>query len=394
MTGPSAPLREGEVRLSAPGKLMLAGEYAVLAPGRAALVAAVDRHLRLSVRPSADATVELWHRPSFVALVGELTGEINRPVRWIGDVPEELRFAARATELGLRLCAEEGRVLAGFYATFENDFELFAPSDVVTEPPTPHAKPGLGGSAAASVLAVRAACLAQQRPLSPAETLALASASHWIEQGGSGSGADVAAAALGGALEVRMLRARLPPDELWALPARAILAEPLIEAHPLPLPEDLRLVAVWTGESSDTRVLVRAVREFGAVNAALFEACVTRISACVESLRTALGAAARDSSSDDARESALDAVREAAAAMAALGEEAQAPIITPALVVIAALASAVGCAAKPSGAGGGDCAVLFAFGDAAQSRALQLLRTRELQAVSLSIAPHTPELLS
>ena len=113
-----------------------------------------------------------------------------------------------------------------------------------------------------------------------------------------------------------------------------------------------------------------------------------------ERLSAALGAAARDSNSDDARESALASVREAAAAMASLGEEAQAPIITPALVVIAALASAVGCAAKPSGAGGGDCAVLFAFGDAAQSRALQLLRARELQAVSLLIAPHTPGLPS
>ena len=62
---------------------------------------------------------------------------------------------------------------------------------------------------------------------------------------------------------------------------------------------------------------------------------------------------------------ALDAVRRAAAAMAALGVEAQAPIVTPDLARACAVASSAGAAGKPSGAGGGDCAVVLAWGDAA-----------------------------
>jgi len=42
-----------ETTLEAPGKMFLAGEYAVLEPGRSALVVAVDRTLRLRVRPDA-----------------------------------------------------------------------------------------------------------------------------------------------------------------------------------------------------------------------------------------------------------------------------------------------------------------------------------------------------
>ena len=108
-----------ETTLEAPGKMFLAGEYAVLDPGRSALVVAVDRTLRLSLRPDVQPSVELWHKPSLVALIGELTGEASTPVKWIGGVPSELRFAARATELALRLCADEKLSPRGYHATFE-----------------------------------------------------------------------------------------------------------------------------------------------------------------------------------------------------------------------------------------------------------------------------------
>jgi phosphomevalonate kinase len=55
--------------------------------------------------------------------------------------------------------------------------------------------------------------------------------------------------------------------------------------------------------------------------------------------------------------------------MVALGQEAGVPIVTPELARACALASGAGAAGKPSGAGGGDCAVILAFGDAARDRA-------------------------
>jgi phosphomevalonate kinase len=59
--------------------------------------------------------------------------------------------------------------------------------------------------------------------------------------------------------------------------------------------------------------------------------------------------------------------------MAALGAEAEVGIVTPELARACALASAAGAAVKPSGAGGGDCAVVLAFGEAAIGRAAERL---------------------
>ena len=170
------------MKLAAPGKAFLAGEYAVLEPGGAALLVGVDRFLNASLRPLAAKKIEIVHRPSGSFVAGELTPD---GIRWAGGIADEVRFAARAAGVATRLCAAEDRPQRGFALLYENDFALDGE------------KIGLGGSAAASVLAVRAACAAQERPVAGEEIAALAAAAHFDEQGARGSGADVAACAAG-----------------------------------------------------------------------------------------------------------------------------------------------------------------------------------------------------
>lgn len=346
--------------LWAPGKVFLAGEYAVLDRGRPALVAAIDRGLRLSLRPLGEPLVVLRHAPSGESLTGDLSAEVSAPVAWRGGVPAGLRFAARAATVALRLCAEEGRAPRGFAVTFEDDLSAAGAS------PAPR-KLGLGGSAVACVLSVRAAAIAQGRALTPSEVLALAQAAHWVEQGGSGSGGDVAAASLGGVSLVRVRHLWRTPEQVLALPAKSLLADGPLEVQPVPVPADLQLVLAFSGVSADTRSLVREVRAFAEARPARWREHAEKISRRAEQLAALLEDAARDPGVAP-REATLEILRRAAAAMAALGEEAGVPIATAALQQICALASSAGGAAKPSGAGGGDCAVALAFGEAAAAR--------------------------
>lgn len=324
------------VRVEACGKVFLAGEYAVLDPGRPALVVGIDRKLHATADPSA-AGLHLVHSPSGIAWDG-------------GPPPPELRFAARAAQLAGAFCEKR----PDLRIVFEDDLDV------------PERKLGLGGSAAASVLAVRAVCAAAGRDVADAEVISLALAAHWAEQEGSGSGADVAAAALGGVLEVR---SRIPwrsVEELMAIPPAQIAASRPLEIGNVRVPPDLRLLLADTGTPANTRVLVREVRRFAEGDPRRWSKRAGEISTSAERLRDAL-------ESGDA-ESALAAVRSGAAAMAALGEDAQAPIVTAELVRACALAATAGAAGKPSGAGGGDCAVIVAFGDEARDSAEAVLR--------------------
>jgi phosphomevalonate kinase len=315
------------------GKAFLAGEYGVLEPGEPALVLGLDRALHLTVRPAPGRRVELRHGPSKAIARGEL----GAGIAWSGAVPVQLRFAARAASIAARLCAEEEREPHGFQATFEDDLALAG------------RKLGLGGSAAASVLSVRATCAAQGRQLSPEDAAVLAASAHRAEQGGQGSGADVAASALGGLLEVRAhWRGEVEPREL--------LAQKPLEIRRVAVPPELHFLLAFTGAAADTRTLVSGALEFARERPSRWRHHVRAISTRETALREAIEIAIPNA--------VLDAVRLAAAAMEALGVEAGVPIVTQELQRACAIAAAAGAAAKPSGAGGGDCAVVLGFGDA------------------------------
>jgi len=323
-------------RLAARAKVFLAGEHAVLEPGRPALVAGIDRELHARVSRS-EGGLQIVHGPSGASWRG-------------GAVPDQLRFAVRAAQLAGRFCGGTPAT----HIVFEDDLAIAG------------RKLGLGGSAAASVLAVRAVCAASGRAVTDDEVVSLAVAAHWAEQAGSGSGGDVAASALGGVLEVR---SRIPwrsAEEVMAMPPEQIASSRPLQIVQVRTPPDLRMLLADAGAPADTRELVRAVRELARTRPQVWSARASEISAACEALRAALETSAAPS--------ALAAVRAGAAAMDALGEAAGVPILTPALARACALASAAGAAGKPSGAGGGDCAVILAFGDEARDRAEAALR--------------------
>ena len=335
--------------LSVPAKAFVAGEYSVLERGEPALVLAVDLRLRATLRELSGRAVELLRRPGGESLRGELVGA---GLQWQSGIPAELRFAARAVEVALRLCAEERRDARGFEVVFQDDLSRDG------------RKLGLGGSAAASVLAVRAACAAQGRELAPGEAMCLAAAAHFIEQGGRGSGADVAACALGGLVEVRRTHAWTEAGDPLRGGARDLLAHPPLDVRAIAVPPGLRLLLAWTGAPADTRGLVDEVLAFARARPGRWRHHVQALSAGEAALRESLERGDQPAT--------LDAVRRAAAAMGALGDEAQAPIVTQDLARACAIASSAGAAGKPSGAGGGDCAIALAWGDAADRASVAL----------------------
>lgn len=215
-----------EWRASAPGKVLLAGEYAIL-DGHPAVVMAVKRRAMatLSDQPQSLSPF-LWAAREEIALrLGETSDAAARAARVVVD--------SSALEQARR-------------------------------------KLGLGSSAAATVAAVALA-------LGPTEDTPLvyeiahsAHASAQAKRGARGSGADVAASVHGGILRLQ----RQGEDQVLA-----------IQSLPRPSAE---LLLVWTGTPADTPSLVAQVRAHQGRDPALHAALLAALGAAAEAVAQAL----------------------------------------------------------------------------------------------------------
>lgn len=184
-------------------------------------------------------------------------------------------------------------------------------------------KLGIGSSAATTVAAVGALFAgAGLDPRMWREAIhRTAAAAHAAAQGERGSGADVLAATMGG---IQALHRPAPPA---ALP--------------------VHICFIATAESASTAALLRRVREVGAAA----RPAVQEMGAAAEEFFAAWA--------EQDRQGLLQAVERAFEAYLSLGSVIGFSLATPAHAAIHAAARRAGGAAKPSGAGGGDLAVVF-----------------------------------
>jgi len=315
------------IRASAPAKLVLLGEYAVLA-GAPALVAAVNRRVHVELEPSDNKG---W------IFETDMGGERRAEVRWTDEGP-----AVSPDDGSEDWCLPLARVLEGLC------------NDAGIRPERPPAcrvnirsaelfedegnqKLGLGSSAA--VVVALAAALRRALAIwgyekgdpEPLDEFRRDLALHHAMQGGRGSGVDVAAAYHGGLHAYRRDDASVEPIEL---------------------PDGVVFQAVWTGRSTSTGAFLERVE-------AAKKARPDAHRAALGSLCTLARAGLAACRANEAK-AFLDSVCAYHEALADFGRLCDVPIVSPAHAELAALAAKAGAIYKPSGAGGGDVGLLFA----------------------------------
>jgi len=207
-------------------------------------------------------------------------------------------------------------------------------------------KLGLGSSSATAAAGAGLVFVAHDRELENAavreEVLSAALEGHRAVSP-QGSGADVAAAVLGGFLRYRVGA---------AAPTMASVE----------WPSEATMSVIWTGQAASTAALVALVREFESADGSAHQRCMDVIEEAAHHLIQA--ALARDVPS------LIASIEVHGQAMQALGQAAGAPIVEERLEAIMKAARAHGGAAKPSGAGGGDVAIAL-FPDRSASLAFE-----------------------
>lgn len=309
--------------LTAPGKLFIAGEYAVLWGGTCRVMA-VAPHTHAAVVRREDREVHLLLEEGRRSGVASTHGVV-----WKQPITAPFAFVARTVDLALRAASQES---LGFSLALS---------------PSPRApdgqKLGLGSSARAVVLAAEATRYVLDARF---DALRLALLAHASAQGGKGSGGDVVASGAGGLLRYR----RYDVSGLAQAAQTSRLGAALLEAQPIDLvrlpPPKVELVWAYGGEAASTTGLIgRAEARLSDADRADF---VRRSDALGEALEEGLF---RPASFEHLRE----ACRDTRALLSGLG-----PLETPAMQQILALAESHGCTGKQSGAGGGDGCILFA----------------------------------
>jgi phosphomevalonate kinase len=356
----------GAVSRYAPGKLFIVGEYAVVEPGHPAVLVAVDRQVGVTVSgcEDADVVIESDLYPGQARLRRRPDGLVAEDGQ---QAPGGLTHAVSAVEAVDRLLAERGLGARPMHISIRSRLHRDG------------TKFGLGSSGAVTVAVVSAVAAYCGVQLSSQARFRLAMlAAAWRDPGPSGG--DLAASVWGGWISYRS------PDRAAVLEmakrrgVRETIRAPWpgFELRRLPPPGGLALEVGWTGRPASTASLTRRLGTRKWRGSASQDGFLARSDACV---RASIRALERGDGGELLRQ-----IRTARQVLADLDDEVRLGIFTAELAALCDAAEAVGGAAKPSGAGGGDCGI--ALLDAAAQGEIARLRERWAAAGVLPMLIH------
>jgi len=312
------------IQASAPGKLILLGEYAVLEQAPC-LVVAVNRSCNVNLEPidgdvfSIEASNQEIPKVQFTLNEGHI--QFSEP---LSDVNRDrLRFVLYTLNYVIE---QNNNTLPT--AVIKIDSESFYHKKSGN-------KLGLGASAAITVSLLSALTKLINKPLTGQELYRTAHKIHRKAQGKIGSGADIAASSVGGILQYRMA-------ENGALDGYL---------DPVVWPKGLIMIPIWAGYSASTQDMVRKVKTYRDENPASFNAIMDPLKQLSKNGCHAF--------QNGDTEKFLQIVDDFIEQEKKLGEASDTEIISEAHLQILKAVKSAGGVYKPSGAGSGDIGVAF-----------------------------------
>ena len=348
----------------APGKLYIAGEYAVVENGYPAILVALDQFVTCSIEESAAEVGKIisrqyhnnalqWHR------LGEQMVVDNR------DNPfSYILSAIKVTEEYARSFARELRI-----------FDLHIDSQLDSDSGK---KYGLGSSAAVTVATVKALCRFYNLPVTKDEIFKLAAIAHFEVQG-NGSLGDVAASVYGGWIAYHSFDRQWLAQQRKYLDLRTLvdLPWPDLKIESLKAPSNLQLLIGWTGKPASTSQLVDKISLFKARQQKEYRQFLEDSKHCIQRMV--------DGFHNADLESIKNEIRYNRELLKQLGTNSGLHIETPVLNKLCEIAEDFGGAAKTSGAGGGDCGIVAIDRDSNFKLVLKKWAANKIEQLPLSV---------
>lgn len=324
--------------IKVPGKLMIAGEFAVLKPYQRLVVMAVDRFVYATISESPDNLLTLEDFG-----LEDLHWSHQYQQIKVDTTHQHIHFVKQAMLIACDYLHEQSITL--------DPFALHIKSELDDESGK---KYGLGSSAAV-VTAVITAILTKHFKEKPSPDLIykLASISH-VKTQGNGSGADIAASTYGGILQYTSFQAEWLLEKMQEMNRVSDLVEEewvYLSVKRMQLPEQMNICIGWTGTPASTANLVDIILRLEIDKPKQFEQFLINSREAVDTFLR--GVEKKDIPS------ILEGVEKNRHCLEELGKHANVEIETPLLHELAHIARQFAGAGKLSGAGGGDCGIAF-----------------------------------
>lgn len=325
------------IEISVPGKLFIAGEYAVVEPGHPAIIVAVDQFINV--------TIEGARKNGSI----QSAQYSDLPIRWTrrnGELVLDHRenpfhYILAAIRLTEKYAQEKGTLLS-FY-----DLKVTSELDNSNG-----RKYGLGSSGAVTVATVKALNLYYDLKMDRLTQFKIAALAHLAVQG-NGSCGDIAASCYGGWLAFSTFDHEwvLRKQQEWTLTQLLTSDWPELSIRPLIVPKSLRLLIGWTGSPASTSDLVDQVYQSKEAKEKGYAKFLADSKDCVNRLIDGF-------LNEDSR-TIKKMITENRKLLVGLSSLTGVTIETPALKKLCDLSETYRGAAKSSGAGGGDCGIVI-----------------------------------
>ncbi|WP_461218311.1 phosphomevalonate kinase [Lapidilactobacillus salsurivasis] len=351
------------ITVKAPGKLYIAGEYAVLEPGHPALVVALDRFITVSITETQDQG----------AINSRQYLETNFHWRRRGDQmifdnrDNPYHYILEAIRVVEALALEMGHTLRVFDLDINSQLEDQGGR-----------KYGLGSSAAVTVATVKALIAFYQLPLNRLDIFKLAAIAHFNVQG-NGSLGDIAASVFGGWIAFSTFDKDWLRTVLKNNTFSEIIASdwPGLKIELLHVPSELELLIGWTGSPASTSHLVDRITIAKFAQKQQYQNFLESSRHCVETMIKGIKTAKVNVIKDGIRLN-RQLIKE-------LGVFSQVDIETPELAELCQIAEDYGGAAKSSGAGGGDCGIVLTDHSVDQARLISAWNQHQITTLPLAV---------
>lgn len=324
---------------SSPGKLYIAGEYAVVERGYPSIIVAVDQFIKVSLEPAK-------HRGSIQAYDNSPISFDRIEERLVLDYRDNrLFYVINSINIVETLAKEMGKKLKLYDLSIESELENIEGK-----------KYGLGSSAAVTVSTIKVLCKFYDIEMTNEKLFKLAALVH-LKVNSNGSCGDIAASVYGGWISFKTFDKEWLRKKIEELSIETIIEEvwPYLEIKRLEPPEELKLLIGWTGKPSSTTKLVDNVNENRKRNSEFYKEFLRKSKACVNKMIKAFE-----------NKDILEIQRQINVnrnLLINLGEKLDIKIETPKLTTLCDIIFKFNGAAKSSGAGGGDCGIAILKND-------------------------------